>query len=149
MTRQADAEKCINEQAEKEAAAAKAAAATREARAKVAAANQLQLSGQTGPRPPDGSGALAFRGVDQRGNALLTQQHTTVGPPIDNSDRTLTEHKASRQLQFIAKRESLLSKGQGSGASSATRKPFRSRQELALGLQADWTAILAALHLVM
>ena len=57
--------------------------------------------------------------------------------------------KASRQLQFIAKRESLLAKGHGSGASSATGRPFRTRQELALGLQADWTAILAALHLVM
>ena len=86
---------------------------------------------------------------------------TTMGPPAHSGSgggltsvlsaaaAPMSGPKASRQLQFIAKRESLLSKGQGSGASSATGKPFRSRQELALGLQADWTAILAALHLVM
>lgn len=67
----------------------------------------------------------------------------------DASDAGANELTVSRQLQFIAKREGLLAKGQGAGASSATAKSFKSRAELAIALQADWNAILAAQNLIM
>ena len=77
-----------------------------------------------------------------------SQRHGS-GLQADTSDAAANELTVSRQLQFIAKREGLLAKGQGAGASSATAKPFKSRAELAIALQADWNAILAAQNLIM
>jgi hypothetical protein len=71
------------------------------------------------------------------------------GIQADTSDAAAHELTVSRQLQFIAKREGLLAMGQGAGASSATAKPFKSQADLAVALQADWNAILAAQNLIM
>ena len=128
LTRQADAEKCIAEGVDK--ASIAGLKATSIGAPFQVDAPQLSLS--------------AFKGTVKS----ASQPRTAGGPPA-GTHAAATGHRLSRQLQFISKRETLLAKGQGAGASSATAKPFKTRAELAAALQADWNAILAAQNLIM
>jgi hypothetical protein len=97
----------------------------------------------------------AYRAVSGHFDRLADELETSLlarRADVENStsegSKKRKGHKSGRQLQLIAMRKSLLAIGQGSGASSATGKPFESRAELAVALQADWNTILVAQNLI-
>jgi hypothetical protein len=60
-----------------------------------------------------------------------------------------THQQLQLQQQHSSRRAGMLLAGKGGGSSSATARPFHSASELKVGLQADWSHCVAAVHLTM